>query len=127
MKRLWIAIGIIVIMSGGALVNVFCLDLMTRDLSATLSLAQTAAEDEDWQRAAQLTQQACDDFDRRSFYLHITLRHEDIDAIEISFQEALQFLTHQEQVGEYTATNARLITQLGLLSEAEQPTLKNIL
>ena len=57
----------------------------------------------------------------------MTLRHGDIDAIEVAFQEVLEFLTHPEQMGEYTAANARLMAQLELLSEGELPTIKNIL
>lgn len=38
----------------------------------------------------------------------------------------LEFLTCQE-AGEYSAANARLMTQISLLYEAEQFTLKNVL
>ncbi|MDE6589019.1 MAG: DUF4363 family protein, partial [Oscillospiraceae bacterium] len=61
-------------------------------------------------------------------YLHITLRHTDIDAILVSFDEALAFLQGDEhQPAEYAAVNARLITQLELLIEAALPTITNLL
>ena len=61
-------------------------------------------------------------------YLHITLRHTDTDAIQISMDEALAFLEGGEkQPAEYAAVNARLLTQLELLVEAELPTLTNLL
>ena len=54
------------------------------------------------------------------------LRHSDTDQIYTGFQEVLEFLTCQE-AGEYSAANARLMTQISLLYEAEQFTLKNVL
>ena len=61
-------------------------------------------------------------------YLHITLRHGDMDAVLISMDEALAFLEGGErQPSEYAAVNARLLTQLALLVEAELPTLSNLL
>ena len=48
------------------------------------------------------------------------------DRIYTGFQEVLEFLTCQE-AGEYSAANARLMTQISLLYEAEQFTLKNVL
>ncbi len=57
-----------------------------------------------------------------------TLRHTDTDAIQISMDEALAFLEGGEkQPAEYAAVNARLLTQLELLVEAELPTLTNLL
>lgn len=127
MKRLWAAVSIILLLIALTLLNVFCLGQMTQTLTRSLVSAQDYAEQNDWPQAVHLTRQARDSFNAHSFYLHVTLRHEDIDAIEVSFQEALEFLAHPQQLAEYTAVNARLIAQLGLLSEAELPTLKNIL
>ena len=58
-------------------------------------------------------------------YLHVLLRHADTDQIYAGFQETLALLESQEY-GEYAAANARLVTQIELLSEAEQLTLKNV-
>ena len=127
MKRLWIAVGIIALFTGLTLGNTGYLNQFTRSQAQTLAQAQACAERNDWDRAARLTEQARLKFERHSFYLHVTLRHGDIDAIEVAFQEVLEFLTHPEQMGEYTAANARLMAQLELLSEGELPTIKNIL
>lgn len=127
MKRLWIAVGIIVLLTGLTLGNIGYLDQFTQSLTQTLTRAQTCAEDGDWNQALLLTEQAQEEFECRSFYLHVALRHGDIDAVEVTFREVLEFLKHPEQTGEYTAANARLMAQLGLLFESEQPSIKNIL
>ena len=127
MKRLWIAAGILVLLAAAALVNVACLSAMTEDLALLLTQAQEEAEQGNWQQAAGLTRRAADRFERHSLYLHASLHHEDIDAVVLSFREVLGLLTQEAAQGEYAAANARLITQLRLLAEAEQPTVHNIL
>ena len=84
------------------------------------------AETGDWEEAHVLTEQALTQWQSRDSYLHILLRHSDTDQIYTGFQEVLEFLTCQE-AGEYSAANARLMTQISLLYEAEQFTLKNVL
>ncbi len=127
MKRLWIAAAVIAALAVGALANVWYLERFVSGLSLTLEQAQQSALDGDLDRAIRLTLKAQEEFDSRSFYLHVTLSHRDIDETEVSFGEVLEYLYNQEPGGEYTAANARLLTQLYLLAEAEQLSLKNIL
>lgn len=127
MKHLWISAAIIAALAAGALANVWYLGQFVDGLALTLEQAQQSAEAGDTERAIRLTQRAQGQFDEKAPYLHITLSHQDIDNIEISFGEVLEYLRFQEQGGEYTAANARLLTQLYLLAEAEQLTLKNLL
>lgn len=127
MKRLWIAAGILLALCAATAANVLCITNLTRRTADTLAQAQTSAGAGDWDRAAELTHQAEHSFQEQSFYLHITLRHSDIDAVEIAFQEVEQLLLHRERLGEYAAANARLIAQVELLAESEAFTLKNIL
>ena len=68
---------------------------------------------------------AKDTWGDRDVYLHVLLRHADTDSIYAGFRETLALLDSQEY-GEYAAANARLVTQIQLLYEAEQLTLKNI-
>ena len=107
MKRLWIAALLLAVLFGATLCNNLYLRGFTGALNALLEQAEARAETGD-----------C--------YLHILLRHSDTDQIYTGFQEVLEFLTCQE-AGEYSAANARLMTQISLLYEAEQFTLKNVL
>ena len=128
MKHLYVALGLIALLAALCGVHTAYLDRFTDELSGLLTQAQEQVEREDWEGATRLTRQAREQWTDRDGYLHITLRHADIDAILVSFDEALAFLQGSEhQPAEYAAVNARLITQLALLLEAELPTLTNIL
>ena len=128
MKRLYAALGLVALLAALCAMHTIHLARFTTRLTGLLTQAQEQMEQEDWGEAAQLTKQAKDIWVGHEGYLHTTLRHADIDAILVSFDEALAFLQGSEhQPAEYSAVNARLITQLELLIEAELPTLTNLL
>jgi hypothetical protein len=108
--------------------HVLYLHHFTGSLNDLLTAAQEQAAQDDWDTACALTGKAMDQWDEHAFYLHTTLRHEDIDAISVAFQETLAFLTAQEQQSaEYAASNQKLLTLLSLLLEGEHPSLQNLL
>ena len=128
MKRLYVSLGLIALLAVLCGVHTVYLSRFTDELTGLLTKAQEQVKHEDWEGATQLTRQAKEQWVDNEGYLHITLRHADIDAILVSFDEALAFLQGSEhQPAEYAAVNARLLTQLALLLEAELPTLTNIL
>lgn len=128
MRRLYLAIGLIALLAVLSGVHTWQLSRVTGQLTDLLTQAQELAEQEDWDGAARLTRQAKERWMDCEGYLHITLRHADTDAIQVSMDEALAFLEGAEkQSAEYAAVNARLLTQLWLLVEAELPTLANLL
>ena len=128
MRRLYLSVGLIALMAALSALHVWHLNDLTGQLTAQLTQAQALAQREDWEGAARLTRQAKERWTGHEGYLHTTLRHTDIDAVLISLDEALAFLEGEEkQSAEYAAVNARLLTQLELLVEAELPTLTNLL
>lgn len=128
MKRLYVSIGLIALLAALSGLHIWHLNSVTGQLTALLTQAQEQVKREDWDQAARLTRQAKDRWMEHDSYLHLTLRHTDTDAILISMDEALAFLEGGEkQPSEYAAVNARLLTQLELLVEAELPTLANLL
>lgn len=128
MRRLYVPLGLLVLLTVLCTVHTVYLSRFTGELSDLLSQAQEQVEREDWEEADRLTRQAKEIWVEHEGYLHTTLRHTDIDAILISFDEALAFLRAGErQSAEYAAVNARLITQIGLLLESELPSLTNLL
>lgn len=128
MRRLYLSVGLIALMAALSALHVWHLNDLTGQLTAQLTQAQALAQQEDWDGAARLTRQAKERWTGHEGYLHTTLRHTDIDAVLISLDEALAFLEGEEkQSAEYAAVNARLLTQLELLVEAELPTLTNLL
>lgn len=126
MKRGWIAVALLVGMMALAFWNVSTLGALTGELGRSLAQAEEMAEQGDWAGAAQLTQTASQRWDSKHFYLHATLEHDVTDAIAVSFAETLEFIERRE-AGEYSAANARLMTQLELLGEMERPLLENLL
>ena len=128
MKRLYIALGLVALLAVLCTVHTVYLGRLTAELSGLLAQAQEQVERGDWAGADRLTRQSKEILEEHEGYLHTTLRHADIDAILVSFDEALAFLRAGErQSAEYAAVNARLITQIGLLLESELPTLTNLL
>lgn len=128
MRRLYIPLGLLVLLAVLCTVHIIYLSRFTGELSHLLSQAQEQVTGQNWEEADRLTRQAKEIWVEREGYLHTTLHHTDIDAILISFDEALAFLRAGErQSAEYAAVNARLITQIELLLEAELPTLTNLL
>lgn len=126
MKRLWIAVGILFVIFAATLYNAHYLDRLTSELADILDRAEARAEADDWDSSRKLTEQAEQYWDDHTLYLHISLRHSDIDGIETGFEEVREYLQLEER-GEYSAANARLVAQIGLLYEAEQLSIKNVL
>ena len=89
MKRAWIAGAILILLCAAAIWSGLCLGRFTGDITASLEQAQGMAVKGSWQEAARVTANAERRFRERSFYLHVTLRHNDIDAVETSFREEI--------------------------------------
>ena len=128
MKRLYVSLSLIALLALLCGAHTLYLSRFTDELSGLLIQAREQVERGDWEGAIRVTRQAQKQWADNEGYLHITLRHADIDAILISFDEALAFLQADEhQSAEYAAVNAKLLTQLALLLEAELPTITNLL
>ena len=125
MKRLWIALALLAALLCGTLLHTWSLWGFTQGLTHSLEQAQELTRADRWEEASFLTEEALQTWRERDVYLHVLLRHADTDQIYAGFQETLALLESQEY-GEYAAANARLVTQIELLSEAEQLTLKNV-
>lgn len=126
MKRIWIALTLLILVLASALGNSYYVFRFTNDTVDLLSEAETMADTERWDRAEELTEFARHGWADHETYLHVFLRHSDVDSIEVCFEEVLAFLRRRE-IGEYSAANARLIQELKLLANGEHLSLGNIL
>lgn len=126
MKRLWVALVLLVTMLGGSLLNAWYAEQVTGELIRQLEQAQILTEQQQWENAENVTRQAYHDWQGRHFYLHTTMRHGDTDQILRAFRGVLEYLALRE-LDQYNAANADLITQLELLAEMEQATVTNVL
>lgn len=126
MRRLWISVGLLLLLLGGSLFNAWYAKELTDAMGEQLRLAQQMTETGRWEQALALTQEVYDQWESRHFYLHSTMRHSDTDQILRGFRTVLEYLRLQEP-DQYNAANADLITQLELLAEMEQPSVVNVL
>lgn len=127
MKRLWIAVGLLLLLGGLGWLHVARLTALTQELTGLLEQVDQALGREEWGRAADAAAEVERRWERQAFYLHTTLHHEDIDAIRASIREMRAYLACRDDAAECLSVNARLIHQLELLVEAELPSLKNLL
>ena len=127
MHRLWISLAVLTALFCLTLYNTHYLHDYTEELITLLKQAEFCAADGDWDAADDKTEAALDRWHEHGTYLHWIFLHRDTDEILLSFQEVKQLIVHQEDGGEYSAANARLITQIGLLYEMEQLNWKNLL
>lgn len=127
MKRLYVCTALLILLTGLAWLHTARLRALTEQLTAHLTQVNESLRTEDWENAYASALQADRQWEERTFYLHITLHHEDIDAIQTSLKEMQAYLASRDDAAECLAVNARLINQLELLLEAELPSLKNLL
>lgn len=126
MKHLWIASAILLVLLVSTLCNSLYLGGIIDGYEQQLTQAHELASQGKWDESERITQQVYADWEGHDFYFHSLLRHVDIDEVRLTFHEVQEYLK-LEEADQYNAANAKLITQLGLLAEMEQLTLKNIL
>lgn len=126
MKKGWLAVALLGAMVALSLWHVSALRSLTGSLGEELRRAEELAASGDWDKAAEVTKAASEQWDDRAFYLHVTLDHKTADDIAVGFAETLGFLEWRE-AGEYAAANARLMEQLEVLGDVERPNLENLL
>ncbi len=126
MKRLWIAVALLVLLLVASLINAWYVQSLTEQMASRLEQAQQLTREDQWDQAKKITDQVQEDWQSHHFYFHTVMRHSDTDQILRSFGAVLQYLELQE-MDQYAAANADLVAQLGLLAEMEQASLVNVL
>ena len=127
MRRFWISLTVLFVLFCLTIYNTHYLKAYTEELTVLLNQAGLCAADGDWDAAYDKTEAALDRWNSHETFLHAVFLHQDTDEILLSFQEVKQLIIYQEDGGEYSAANARLITQIGLLYEMEQLNWKNLM
>lgn len=127
MKRLIISAAIIVLLIGLSTVHVRHLEHMTDELIEKLENVSISINSGNWSAARKSLATVSARWESHAFYLHTTLRHADTDTILTTMKELEAYLNSREDRAESMSVVAKLINQLELLLEAEQPTIKNLL
>lgn len=126
MKRLLCACAILLSLFSACFLTGRAVDQLSSQYVQQLTTAQQLARQENWPQARSITQSVFQSWEEHSFFLHSLLRHSDTDQILLSFRSVEEYL-RLEEMDQYAAANAQLITQLELMAEMEYPTLENVL
>ncbi|MCI2056076.1 MAG: DUF4363 family protein [Oscillibacter sp.] len=126
MKPLLPPILLLAVLLGFSLVNCSYMVRQTTRWDAELQEADRLAEDERWDEAGQTLSKGYRDWSSHQTYLHIVVKHEEVDGAQTMYLRANAFLQEQE-LSEFRAELADLRSQLQLLAEMERISIKNIL
>ncbi|MEG2000950.1 MAG: DUF4363 family protein [Evtepia sp.] len=125
MRHFWISFLILLVLFLSLWQNIQYLDNVVDPMKDQLAQAASFAQEKNWNRATEVTRTVHGRWNDKTAYLHVTLRHAEIDEVNVLFDEAMEYLSFQKP-GEYAATNAKLIAQLDLICEMERFSWKNV-
>lgn len=124
MKREIIAGIILVLILAASLVNIWFVDSKTDYLSGQVARAGELADEGNPEEAARVLQESLDDWKKLDKYVHIMLRHDEIDPITDEYYSLLDEL---DSGGEATSASFEtLISRLHELAEIEHLTFDSI-
>ena len=127
MKRFfWIPFCLLLALFGAALLNAAVADGLVTDWCAALDKLQDTAQAENWDSVRDDLSALHESWDARQTYFHIMVEHAELDAAEALFAVSHSF-AESEDGAEFRANTAELLTQLRLLDEMEEISIKNIL
>ena len=117
---------VLALLFGGAMANARYVAHSVDGWCAGLETALSTAEAEDWDGARSALSAVYDAWSARQTYFHIMVEHKELDAAESLFAVSRSF-AESEDGAEFCANTADLFTQLQLLREMEEISIKNIL
>lgn len=126
MKFFYIPCAILALLLSLSLLNTKAMDNCVTDWCEALNIAQEAADDGNWAEAEHRVRSVHNAWDEKQSYLHIVSVHAELDEAEALLAKSLSFARAQDDA-EFRANTAELITQLRLLSEIQEISIKNIL
>jgi len=109
-----------------SLVNCSLITRQTDRWSEQLAAADACADAGDWPRAAQALEDSYRSWSSRQTYLHIVVKHEEVDGAEALYRRAAA-IVQEQALSEFRAEIADLRNQLRLLAEMERVSIGNIL
>ncbi len=125
MKRVTIAVLILLGVLVASVGNGIYLTRSTQEVSALLEKTTAAIGEEDWASALTLTEEAEQCWMAANFYHHIVLHVDSLEEISVGFGELRQFLQAQDEA-EAAVASDRLANRLRMTAYAEQLRLENI-
>lgn len=125
MKRVIIAVCILLILPLMIFTTHFYLKKTTSDMSSILNNAQICISKHDTKKAEKLTGEFNDEWDHHSKIMATFIRHSEMDEVNLSTAKLTSYLKYDEP-GEFSATCDEIKKQLDHLWESEKFTIDNI-
>ena len=125
-KPLWISASVLAILLAAGIANAAGIGRLTEACRVEVEAAQTAAASENWDAAEAALGRAYECWEHAQTYFHIVLIHEELDEAEALFAQLHSFAEYRD-TSNFCVTAAELQTQLGLLSETQEISVKNVL
>ena len=127
MKRFfWIPFLLLLALFSATLVNACAADRIVESWCVSLDDLQRSAQAEDWSAVRDSLAALHESWDKRSVYFHIVLQHDVLNEVEALLAKADIFAAEQDEE-ELRACIAELRSQLLVLSEIQEISIKNIL
>ena len=127
MKRFfWIPFLLLLALFSATLVNACAADRIVESWCVSLDDLQRSAQAEDWSAVRDPLAALHKSWDARSAYFHIVLQHDVLNEVEALLAKADIFAAEQDEE-ELRACIAELRSQLLVLSEIQEISIKNIL
>lgn len=126
MRRFWLCCALLGLLFAVSLANIRYVGNISGRICDSLSRAEQAVADGDWDAARTLTESAHAYWQAREGYLAVTLSLCDTDEVSTGFQEVLGFL-QWEAAAEYNGANGTLMAYVEHLAEIERITIGNLL
>lgn len=125
-KFLIIPVCMLLLLTAAALLNAWHTGNLVDAWCESVEQAEIAASSGNWDLATQKLNAAHDSWTQNMVYFHIVLQHEELNDAEELFAQAESYLGAREAV-DFCACSASLCSQLRVLSEMQQVSIKNIL
>ncbi len=125
MKRVWIAIFLIVGMIWGCIASQHYLDKITIQLADQIYRADQLAQEDDMEGGAQLVYDSYREWKSHENTIGAIIRHQEMDEIERLYLRALQNANNKDK-NEYIVESKELQGLLLHLADMEKPKIKNL-
>ncbi|MDD5913829.1 MAG: DUF4363 family protein [Oscillospiraceae bacterium] len=126
MKYFWIPCVILAAVFSLSLLNAYTVGETVSEWCGELQSAQQSADEGNWAETQRTLAGTYEKWGARQSYFHIVTVHAELDEVEALFAKSRSFALEQDEA-EFRANTAELITQLKLLAEMQEISVKNIL
>ena len=126
MKYIFPPLAVLFLILAFSIGNAVAVTALTETWQSQITQANDFARQELWGDAEECMKKSHRDWTSRQRYLHIVLKHENIDDAQMMYHRAIAF-ARQKESEEFFAETAELSALLTILAESEQFSVNNLL